>query len=680
MRKISRYPHWLRRLRQLRQRAHYAQAERLCQRALSRAPRDPELLYEWARLQELQGHARQAIADYQRVLSVFPRHRNTLYRLGVLFHGQNRHADAVLTLAQYLSLYPERASANLYHSLALSLVQLQQEKNALEFFLKAIEANPSDLVLYVQLSQALHEIGDLELALDCLMALGQLFPQKMDLISYLMGDLLERSSEIEAAQQCYADAVQRQPRNPIWKLAQQLAYPRIASTRAEIENFRMRAVEAFERFLMRLSLQPLRLARSDFYYLALLHSNNCHITYHHYLIFPLRQLMARMVTAILPSVPAWQAPPARSGRIRLGIYATSSSLRMVYMYSGAMADRLNPQEFEVILFCPSYAVMEYFQERAEAYRGEHVSWQIVSSAPFQSVSELRAAQLDAFFVTEPNWDFTQYVLALWRVAPVQFTSWMNPCTTGLSQMDYFLSSHYIERPGAEADYTETLVQWETLPSFVPAVRFPEPLPRSDFGLEDEMNIYGCLQNLLKIHPDFDQILGGILRQDERACVVMLQSTVDRLSDKLTLRWQKTLPDVMERIWLFPPLPFEQFLQLIQSCDVMLDPLYYGGGTTSYQCLALGVPLVTLPTDNMVGRISAALSARMEHLEDTVDSIDAYIERALYLGQHPEERARIGEHLRARAHLIYEDASAVQCFERFLQRVTRPVRASGAEAL
>ena len=100
--------------------------------------------------------------------------------------------------------------------------------------------------------------------------------------------------------------------------------------------------------------------------------------------------------------------------------------------------------------------------------------------------------------------------------------------------------------------------------------------------------------LFKFHPTFDAALAGILRGDPKAVVVTLEAKYAEWQQLLKVRWKQSLPDVADQIRFLPKMPRSDFLELLACSDVMLDPFPFGGGHTSYEVLALGLPVVTLP--------------------------------------------------------------------------------------
>jgi predicted O-linked N-acetylglucosamine transferase (SPINDLY family) len=103
---------------------------------------------------------------------------------------------------------------------------------------------------------------------------------------------------------------------------------------------------------------------------------------------------------------------------------------------------------------------------------------------------------------------------------------------------------------------------------------------------------------------------------------------------------------------------QDYLALLKLADVMLDPFYFGGGTTSFEALALGLPVVTWPGERLHGRITAAYYKQMGLDELIASSPENYLERALALGQDAICNQKLRAQLLLRAHTLFERQMAV----------------------
>ena len=66
------------------------------------------------------------------------------------------------------------------------------------------------------------------------------------------------------------------------------------------------------------------------------------------------------------------------------------------------------------------------------------------------------------------------------------------------------------------------------------------------------------------------------------------------------------------------------LQLYSQMDVALDPIPYGGATTTAEALWMGVPVISLKGKGMVGRLSASLLNYSGCEEWIANNIDSYV--------------------------------------------------------
>ncbi len=142
----------------------------------------------------------------------------------------------------------------------------------------------------------------------------------------------------------------------------------------------------------------------------------------------------------------------------------------------------------------------------------------------QSIADVKP---DILFYPDIGMNPFTYFLAFSRLAPVQAVTWGHPDTTGLGNIDFFLSSTLLEPDDAQEHYSEKLVLLPQLPVYyhkpeVPAKRFS----RADFGLPQDANIYLCPQTLFKFHPAFDAVLGKLLKQDKKGRLVLIEDKHD----------------------------------------------------------------------------------------------------------------------------------------------------------
>jgi len=290
-------------------------------------------------------------------------------------------------------------------------------------------------------------------------------------------------------------------------------------------------------------------------------------------------------------------------------------------------------------------------------------------------------KLDVLFYTDLGMEPVTYTLALTRMAPVQCVTWGHPVTSGIPTVDYFISSEALESPGSEEQYSEKLVRLKHLAVYYERPKLPPPeqrKPRGAFGLPDDATLYGCLQSLYKFHPDFDALLAGVLRGDPRGVLVLLKGNHPDWEQRLAQRWGTTMPDVATRVRWVERQDRDGFLTLTSHIDVSLDPIHFGGGNTSYEALSMGVPIVTMPSNFLRGRLTYAMYQQMGFNECVANSADAYINTALRLGTDRSYRDEVSRTILGAGDAIFENPAGVRDLESFLMEAVSEFRAFGTE--
>ncbi len=129
-------------------------------------------------------------------------------------------------------------------------------------------------------------------------------------------------------------------------------------------------------------------------------------------------------------------------------------------------------------------------------------------------------------------------------------------------------------------------------------------------------------------------------------------------------------DVADRIRFLPQMDQDDFMSLNAVADVLLDPIHFGGGKTSYEGLTVGVPIVTLPSAFLRGRITYALYKQMDVLDCVVANSEEYVDRAVQLGTDEDFRAGVRNKIAAARDVLFENTAGVRELEEFLRQAVK----------
>ena len=121
-----------------------------------------------------------------------------------------------------------------------------------------------------------------------------------------------------------------------------------------------------------------------------------------------------------------------------------------------------------------------------------------------------------------------------------------------------------------------------------------------------------------------------------------------------------------RIVFLPPQLSTTIAGYLQLADVILDTPHYGAGSSCYDLFSYNLPLVTMPGELIVGRITQACYRKMGVEDLVVHSPDEYVSKAVQVATDREYRQHVTERIAARSDLLFNDLEAVREHERFFE--------------
>ena len=552
----------------------------------------------------------------------------------------------------------DAACASAFAGLGRALRAEAQVKEALSAYERALELSPGSSDVMFNIGVALQDMGDFEGASGWFERVLEIDPRVAGAYKAL-GNIRAHRGECDLALKFYEQSLALKFDEGL-KFRAALLLPVITHSSEDIEFHRQRFAEnlrALQQRFPRLHDPVAEVGATGFY-----------LSYHGKDNRDLLSALARTYEAACPEL-RWEAAHCRrprdsSRRIRVGFISKFFHNHSIGKTSSGLIAKLDHRRFEsVALFVPPVKdddLSRFIERRADRA--------VLLPSNLESARErIAELELDILFYQDIGMEPFTYFLAFSRLAPVQCVSFGHPDTTGIANMDYFVSCELFEEQDAGSHYSEKLYLLRNVAT--PAYYYrPQPAgpvrSRLDFGLPPDVTLYICPQALFKLHPEFDLLLARLLREDLASELVLLEAKQPEWGSMLRKRFESTMPDCMPRIRFLKPQSPDDFIRLIACCDVMLDTPQFNGMNTTLEAFSQGLPVVTLPGHFQRMRHVQAMYRRIGFTECIARDESEYVTIAMRLAHEREFRARAQRAISEGAHLLYEDQAVVREFERF----------------
>ncbi|MCA9149233.1 MAG: tetratricopeptide repeat protein, partial [Planctomycetales bacterium] len=539
------------------------EAEACCRRAIELSPGLAAAHNHLGLALNQQQRAVEALASFQQAAKLAPHMPQVVANCAV---ATAEGGDSQAALAFLESLPPEKQDqAEVQRAWGHILQRVDEPEAAIRRLLRAVELRPDSVESLVSLGVALRQQGRFDDAVDVLQRAATRCPHDMSILNSLAnvlrdkGDLLgarelcdvalqvdpthsllrlnraslcERSGDIDTARQDLAYVVDHPTTsllNPtLLELRLACLYPGAGATAAELRSFRDQLTTVCDKLVTQSrpaawSLGELRQAAVP--PLGLLYDSQDN-----------RKLRERFAEIYRPRLAgprnelddrSLKTRAVHHGQTRhaVGFYVGRQQESVFARCMSGIVNRLEQDSWQPLVFGTASTLVK-LQHHLDQRRVQFVE---VGEDLDHTAMRMRATGVELLYFWEVGTDPHNYLLPFLRVAPIQVTSWGVPDTTGVREVDAYLSSELVETPwGAEASdidvslYTERLLLASTLLTFQPKVTRPSSPAQwlDSLNVAATQRLYLCTQKLEKLHPDFDGYLIDILRQDPRGIIAI----------------------------------------------------------------------------------------------------------------------------------------------------------------
>lgn len=526
--------------------------------------------------QDARGAFDAAIAAYRRAIELDARSALAHLHLGNALLNAGRPGEAIASLSTTLALVPDHPDA--INSLGVALQRMRRLEQAAVCFRKALSLRPEFAEAYANLGLTEQQLGLKERAVASYSQAIRLNPQAEGVYNNL-GNTLMEMGQIAEAELCYRRALEIRPNFAA-------AYSNMlylhASTRDIPPEAERELAKGWEQCVLTEAERGEARRRAR------------------------------------PGPEGFPALPRAGRRLRVGIVSAELGKHAVTEFLEPLLAEFDRRRFHITLF-PTQMWSDDTARRIEARADAYVP---LAGMPGSAAAErVRSEQIDVLMDTTGHTGNCHLEIFARRAAPVQLNYIGYWSTTGLTEMDWVFGDPYI--PAAcESQLTERI--WR-LPRISCCYRADHALRQGGWKPGETLWL-GSFNRYVKIREQTLALWAKVLLALP-ASKLLLEDRASNEEDAHR-RILATLAGhgiAAERVEFIPAIfDHAQHMEQYNRLDIALDTIPFNSGTTAFDALWMGVPLVALEGNWIGGCISSSALRALGREEWVATSEDEYV--------------------------------------------------------
>ena len=541
-------------------------------------------------------------------------------------HQAGRLAEAEGLYRTVLATVPDHPSA--LHMLGVLAAQVGRNEVAVDLITKALRRTPDNPGCYSNLGEAYRSLGQLDKAVSNFRRALAIKPDYPEAHNNL-GNALKSQGHLDEAIASFERA-----------LALKSDYADAHSNLGNALKDQGLLEEAIASYRQALAARPEFLSAHSNLLFALQYSPNYSSAQQ---LEEARRWNARHVQPLKALVRSPANAPDPERRLRLGYVSPDfCSHATTYGSSYALLANHDHQGFEV--FC--YSGVPHPDAVTEKLRGFADVWRSTVGRNDGQIAEMiRNDGIDILVDLTMHMAHGHPLVFAVKPAPVQVAWVAYPGTTGIETIDYRLTDPWLDPPGQHDDaYSEQSIRLpDSFWCYEPLVSGPavNPLPAITSGHVT----FGSLNNFCKVNAGVIALWARVLAAVPDSRLLLLSSRGQHREQVLGLFAAHGIDPA--RIEWFTTGSRPDYFAAYHRIDVGLDTFPYNGHSTSLDSFWMGVPVLTLVGETVVGRAGLCQAMNLDLPELVTRTPGEYVQRAAELARDLPRLATLRASLRGR---------------------------------
>ena len=339
----------------------------------------------------------------------------------------------------------------------------------------------------------------------------------------------------------------------------------------------------------------------------------------------------------------------KKGKIRLGILLQAFGEHTETYATLPTFTHLDKNEYEIFAFVLRISNSSQELQYKDCYN--HII-EISPSEIAQSVVKIREADLDILLIGTNVTALANHnaLITSHRLARIQAVHFCNPCTTGIKNIDYFITGKNFDLN--QQDFTEKLIYTKHSGVCFEGNTIVKPatleLTRTSLGIPDNSIAFITGANFYKLTWELREFWANLLKQIPNSCLLIFpfgpawtdKYPVNEFKNSVHTQFYD-LGVEPSRLIISKALPArEDIRKAVGLCDIYLDSFPYSGATSLLDPLYTSTPVVCMKTNTIRGGQGSAMLEDMGLTELIATNKNEYSAIAIKLAQDIDYRRSI----------------------------------------
>lgn len=598
------------------------EARQLCQQILVQVPNHPAAMHMLGAIETQLGNYSQAAELLRKVVPLQPQNPGVQTSLGIALAGCGQDDQAIASYQKAIALDPNYARAHC--NLGVARASKNQFRDAAATLGRALQLQPNYAEALCNLGFVLAEVGQTDQAITSLQRALQFRPNYPE-AHYNLGNAFTLTKQLGPAVESFQRAIKARPN-----------YAKAMGNLANVLSNLGRLDESIAMYRQTMAINP-----AD----AQIHSSLI-LTLHYHENYP--------AAAIREELDQWNkkhaAPLAASIRVhendrnpdrvlRVGYVSPDFCRHSVSRFMLPVLRNHDLTKFEIVY----YASVGKPDDVTEKLRAGAKTWRDVSGMSDEALADqVRADRIDVLVDLALHAAKNRLLAFARKPAPVQMTYLAYCGSSGIPAIDYRLTDPYFDPLGAdESVHSEKSLRLTSYWCYEPTGDEPAvgPLPASTNGFIT----FGCLNTFAKANRPTLAAWAKLLQSIPKSRLILHAPAPDHSPHLREIFGQAGIDP--SRVTYSPMLATREYFAQYNQIDIALDPLPFGGGTTSCDAIWMGAPVVSCTGGTSVSRAGSSILNNIGMPELVGKNVEQYLQIASGLANGLPRLAKLRESLR-----------------------------------